>query len=199
MPIRSSRYPIVQDILNRWSSRALSGESITQEQLMTLFEAAHLAPSSYNNQPWRFIYAHKGTPGFERLFNLLVPFNQSWCKNAAVLVVIYAKKNFEFNGSPSVTHAFDTGAAWGQLGIQATHMGLIAHGMEGFDYVKAAHDLNISDEYTILAMCALGKQGKKTDLSHDLQVNEVVSGRKELEEFCIDAGAIVIKTLYTVF
>lgn len=199
MTIRTSQYPVAPDILNRWSPRALSGEAITHEQLMTLFEAAHLAPSSYNNQPWRFMYAHRDTPGWEKLFNLLIPFNQSWCKNAAVLVVMYAKKNFEFNGNPSVTHAFDTGTAWGQLGVQAAHMGLIAHGMEGFDYAKAAHDLNISEEYVVLAMCAVGKPGKKADLPHELQVNEVISERKTLEEVCVDAGTIATKTTYVVF
>ena len=199
MTIRTSSYPVAELILNRWSPRALSGESITQEQLMTLFEAAHLAPSSYNNQPWRFIYAHKDTPGFEKLFNLLVPFNQMWCKNAAALVVMYAKKNFEFNGNFSVTHAFDTGTAWGLLTMQATQMGLIAHGMQGFDYQKAADDLNLSDEYAVLAMCAVGKPGKKEDLPHDLQVNEVVSERKPLEELCTEAGTIPAKVSYVVF
>ncbi len=60
--IRKSKYPVNQIILNRWSPRAMSGENITEEQLYTILEAGRWAQSSYNNQPWRFIYAFKDTP-----------------------------------------------------------------------------------------------------------------------------------------
>src|SRR5690349_3147088 len=95
---RKPEYDIEPMLLTRWSPRAMSGESIGKDELMPLFEAARWAPSSYNNQPWRFIYAMKGTPHWEPFFNLLVEGNQAWCKNAAVLVIIASGKNFEYNG-----------------------------------------------------------------------------------------------------
>jgi Nitroreductase family len=61
MTNRSSQYPILDAILHRWSPRAMSGEPISQEELMTILEAARWAPSSYNNQPWHFVYGIKGT------------------------------------------------------------------------------------------------------------------------------------------
>ena len=92
---RKPTYPINSIFTNRWSPRAMSGEKISNEQLLSLFEAARWAPSSYNGQPWRFIYAHRETAHWDTLFNLLIPFNQGWAKNSAVLVVIISKKTFK--------------------------------------------------------------------------------------------------------
>jgi nitroreductase len=161
----------------------MSGEAISKDDLMTLFEAARWAPSSYNNQPWHFVYATRDSAQWPDLFNLLIEFNQSWCKNAAALVVIISKNDFAYNNKPSRTHSFDTGSAWENLCLQATHMNLIAHGMEGFDYDKAKQNLSIPDGYTVEAMCAIGKPGKKEDLPVDLQKREELSDRKPITEF----------------
>ena len=134
---RKPTYSIHPFILNRWSPRAMSGEELTDEELLPLFEAARWAPSSYNNQPWRFLYAKRNTKHWNTFFSLLGEFNQSWCKNAAVLIVVISHQNFEHNNKPSRTHHFDTGAAWENLALEATHRGLVAHGMEGFEYEKA--------------------------------------------------------------
>ncbi|MEK7128542.1 MAG: nitroreductase family protein, partial [Patescibacteria group bacterium] len=79
---RTTKYEIDDQFLNRHSPRALSGEKLSEEELMTLFDAARWAPSSYNIQPWRFIYAMRETPEFETMFSLLVDFNKNWCVNA---------------------------------------------------------------------------------------------------------------------
>ncbi len=80
--------------VNRWSPRAMSGEEISHDDLMGLFEAARWAPSSYNNQPWRFIYAKRNTDHWQRLFSLLVEGNKTWAKNAAVIARCYFEKEF---------------------------------------------------------------------------------------------------------
>jgi nitroreductase len=164
----------------------MSGESMTQEELMTLFEAARWAPSSYNAQPWRFIYARRDTQHWQTFFDLLVEFNQSWAKDAAALVVVVARKTFEHNDKPSVTHAFDAGAAWENLAIQASSTGFVAHGMEGFDYEAAARIFNIPDGYVVLAMIAIGKPSKKEDLSEDLQAQEAPNDRRPLSEIVME-------------
>src|SRR5437667_7210743 len=114
---RKPTYEVNPLILNRWSPRSFSGEELTDKELFTLFEAARWAPSSYNNQPWRFIYAKKGSKDWRTFLSLLVDFNQSWAKNAAVLVVAASKVTFN-NGKPSRTHSFDTGAAWANFALQ---------------------------------------------------------------------------------
>lgn len=184
--VRKQEYRVLPLILGRWSPRAMSGEEISDEDLMSLFEAARWAPSSYNNQPWRFIYARKNTPYWDRLFNLLVEFNQSWCKNAAALIVVISGKNFEFNNSPSVTHSFDAGAAWENLALQASSMGLVAHAMQGFDYQKAKEELEIPDDYAVEAMIAIGKMGKKESLPKELQEREIPSDRKPLKDIIME-------------
>jgi len=165
----------------------MSGESITDQELFSLFEAARWAPSSYNNQPWRFIYAKRSTPSWKTLFNLLVPFNQDWAKNTGVLIVVFSKTTFDHNGKPARTHAFDAGAAWENLALQGVNMGLVVHGMEGFDYDTAKKDLKIPDDYEVHAMIAVGKQGKKEDLPPALQEREVLSDRKPITQ-CIFEG-----------
>ncbi len=179
---RKPDYDINPLISNRWSPRAMSGETIADEELMTLFEAARWAPSSYNNQPWRFIYAKRDTQHWDTIFNLMVEFNQSWAKNAAVLILAISKKTFDHNNQPSITHSFDTGSAWENIALQAETMGLVAHGMQGFDYEKAKKDLEVPDSYAVEAMIVIGKKGGKESLSKELQEKETPSQRKPLKE-----------------
>jgi nitroreductase len=179
---RVASYPISDIFLKRSSPRAMSGESITQDQLMTLLEAARWAPSSYNEQPWRFIYAHRQTPEWQQLFDLLVPFNQGWVKNAAALVLFVSCKNFEKNKKYSPTHSFDTGAAWMSFSLQGSLQGLVVHGMSGFDFDKARKELKIPDDYDIEAMCAIGKPTSADALPEALREGEKPSQRKPLAE-----------------
>ena len=185
---RQPTYPIQPSLLHRWSPRAMSAEALETDELMSLFEAARWAPSSYNAQPWRFIFARRDTDSWKKFFDLLVPFNQSWAKNAAVLVVLVAKTTFDHNSKPSVTHAFDTGAAWENLALEASARGLVAHGMEGFDYQAAKEKLNVPDDHVVLAMIAVGKPGRKEDLPADLQEREEPSDRRPLSEIVMEGG-----------
>ncbi len=184
--IRKGDYPINPLILDRWSPRSMTGEEMTDQELMTLFEAARWAPSSYNAQPWRFLYAKKNSPSWSLFFNLLVEGNQGWNKNAAVLLLIVSAKNFEKNNKPSHTHSFDTGAAWMALALEGSSRGLVVHGMEGFDYEKARKDLGIPDDYQVEAMAAIGKRAPPSKLPPELQEREKPSIRKPLSEIAIE-------------
>ena len=127
MTNRKANYDIDSLILNRWSPRAMSSEEMKEDEFMPLFEAARWAPSSYNAQPWRFLYAKRGTENWDKFFNLLVEFNQSWAKTASLLVVVISRKTFEHNEKPAVTHQFDAGSAWENLALEASKRGLVAH------------------------------------------------------------------------
>jgi nitroreductase len=186
--LRNPAYPIDKIFVNRWSPRAMSGEQITKEELMTLFEAARWAPSSYNGQPWRFVYAYRDTENWAKFFALLGSFNQAWCKNAGVLIVVVSRKTFDANGKPSRTHAFDTGAAWENLALQGSIMGLVCHGMEGFDYERAAQVIKMPEAYAVHAMLAIGKPGPITELPADLQAREVPSDRKPVGDISFEGS-----------
>lgn len=178
---RTTKYPIDDIFLNRHSPRAMSGEIISQEELMTLFEAARWAPSSKNAQPWRFIYAINGTPIFKDFSSFLMDGNKIWCKNTSSLVVVISKKSFD-DGTLSNIHSFDTGSAWENLALQATSMNLVAHGMSGIHYDLIKEKLSIPDDYSVEMMIAIGKHGKIEDLPEPLRARETPSDRKPLEE-----------------
>jgi len=167
--------------VNRWSPRAMSGETLTREELFTLFEAARWAPSSNNNQPWRFLYAARNTEYWPVFFDLLTDSNKVWAKEAAVLVVVVSKTTFDYNDKFSRTHTYDAGAAWENLALQGSLKGLVVHGMQGFDYDKARTALHVPDVFQVEAMIAIGKPGKKDDLPEQLQAREFPSSRKEME------------------
>lgn len=162
----------------RWSKRAMTGASIAKEDLLKLFEAGRWAPSSFNNQPWRFVYALRDSKDFEKFLNLINESNQIWAKDAAALVVIASKKTFDKTGKYSRTHSFDAGAAWENIALQATSMGFVCHGIEGFDYNRAYFDLYIpEDEYNIEAMAAIGSPAP---------ANEIPSSRKVVEQLIFE-------------
>ncbi|HEY6587809.1 MAG TPA: nitroreductase family protein [Nitrososphaeraceae archaeon] len=188
--MRNVEYNINPLFVNRWSPRAMSGEEISYDDLMGLFEAARWAPSSYNNQPWRFIYAMRNTDHWQRLFSLLVDGNKIWAQNAAVIVAVISRKNFEFNEKPAITHQFDAGAAWENLALEATTRGLVTHGMQGFDYNATRKVLEVPDSFDVMAMIAIGKLGQKENLPNDLQEREYPSDRKPLIEIVMEGKFI---------
>jgi nitroreductase len=179
---RKAGHPIDSLFLDRWSPRAMSGEEIAEEELLTLFEAARWAPSSYNNQPWRILYARRNTIHWPLFFDLLVDFNKTWVKEAAAVVVFLSKTTFDHNGEPSVSHSFDTGAAWENFALQASLKNLVVHGMQGFDYARARTILKIPRDFQVEAMAAIGKPGKKEDLPLGLQEREAPNDRRKLAE-----------------
>lgn len=168
--------------LQRQSLYAMSGKKISNKQLMQLFEAARWAPSEYNCQPWRFIYAHRETPAWNSLFSLLVPWNQQWAQHASVLVLIVSRDTFEYNNQPSKTHSFTSGAAWMSFVLQASMQGIIAHGISGFDYAKARQECAIPEGFTIEAMCVVGLPGDISALPQEFAEKENPSTRKEVQE-----------------
>ena len=112
--------------------------------------------------------------------------NKLWAKNAAILVVVISRKNFEFNEKPAVTHQFDAGSAWENLALEASSRDIVAHGMQGFDYKKAGVDLRIPPNFEVMAMIAIGKKGPKEILPAELQEKEKLTNRKPLKEIIME-------------
>jgi nitroreductase len=185
---RISDHPVEKLILERWSPRAFTGAPIDRETLMSIFEAARWAPSSYNSQPWRYIYAHRETPAWEKIFSLLVAANQGWAKDAAVLIVAVSKKTMAPRGTemPSYSHSFDAGAGWQNMALQATALGWHAHGMTGIDMERAATELGVPDGYRVEMAIAIGKQGDKASLPEMFQGMEAPNGRNPVESFIFE-------------
>ncbi len=180
--VRQSAHPIDRQFLDRWSPRAMSGESLSREELLSLFEAARWAPSSGNQQPWRMLFARRDTPEWTTFFGLLAGGNQAWCERAAALVVFVSRTLNSYTGRTSVTHSYDTGAAWGYFALQGYLNGYVVHGMEGFDYERARRALGIPEEFRVEAMAAVGRAAPSEVLSAQLQTRETPSDRRVLEQ-----------------
>lgn len=177
---------VIEVILQRWSPRAFSAKPISRHDLRKIFEAARWAASSYNEQPWRFLVGHKGDSTYQKIFDSLVEFNQSWAGSAPVLILSAASKNFAHNGAPNNYAVHDTGAATAYLSLQAAALGLHTHSMAGFHPDRARAAFDIPDSYHIGAVTALGRLGDVDDLPEGLLERELAPRvRKPLHEIVL--------------
>jgi nitroreductase len=181
---RQTQGPIDPLFTRRWSPRAFTGEGIDQAQLLSFLEAARWAPSSFNAQPWRFLYARRDTPAWAPLFETLSESNRGWAQRAAALVLVVSRTRWvppgKTEAQPIASHSFDAGAAWASLAFQATLSGWHAHAMGGFDRDRARAALGVPDDHAIEAVVAIGRLGDKSVLPEALQARETPSQRLPL-------------------
>lgn len=173
-------------ILERWSPRAFADRAVSQTDLKKIFEAARWAPSSYNEQPWRFIVGHRNSETYKKIADALVPFNQAWAQSAPVLILSVARTRFSHNDSPNNYAVHDLGAADGFITLQAASMGIATHQMAGFDQAKAREAFDIPEVYAIGSVMALGYQGDPSSLGEHYQGQEQSPrSRKPLSEIVL--------------
>ncbi|MCB1463632.1 MAG: nitroreductase family protein [Nitratireductor sp.] len=186
--LRQAEYPVLPFIVSRWSRRAMLPEPVANDELMSLFEAARWAPSSYNCQPWRFIFAHRGSPQWDTMFGLLDELNRQWCINAGVLMILVSRTRYEYNGKQDRSCALNAGAAWENLALQGTSMGLAVRGMQDFDYERARTEFGIPSLYDVQMMIAVGRPGNRESLPERLQGRETPTQRKPVSEIAFENG-----------
>ncbi len=183
---RAPEHPIDRLFHERWSPRAFTDEEIPVPELMRLFEAARWAPSALNAQPWRFVYARRGTPHFTRLLSALAPANQAWAARAAALVALVSEERIAPPGKqekvPSASHSFDAGAAWAHLALQAHLLGWATHAMGGFDRERATALLEVPPDHRIEAFVAIGRRGDPATLPDWARAREKPSDRRPVSE-----------------
>lgn len=180
--------PVIEPILERWSPLAFDPKPVEEEKIRAMFEAARWAPSAYNEQPWRYVYALKGDPKRDALENLLVAGN-AWAKNAGMLVLSFAKKTFAHNGNPNRHHMHDLGAASAYLVAQATALGLVTHQMSGYDADNANEMLGVPPDYEPGSMIAVGYYAGQEGLDEGMKKREDGPRvRKALDEIAFRGG-----------
>ncbi len=192
MADRQPDHPVDSLFLERWSPRAFDESEMPEADLLTLFEAARWAPSAFNSQPWRFLYARRGEADWERFLGLLIPWNQSWAHSASALIYILSDR-LPFTdkaGEPATshTHSYDAGAAWACLALQASLMGYQAHGMSGVEFERAQAELGVPERYRIEAAAVVGRIGDPATLPEKLRARETPSGRRPVAEFAFKGG-----------
>ncbi len=164
--------------LKRWSPVSFSDRVVEEDALASLFEAARWSPSSYNEQPWLFVYAHTESrlPTFR---SLLVDGNRVWAEKAPVLLFVFAKLHFDRDGTSNHCAAFDTGAATLALSLQAVRLGLATHAMAGIRYDLVYEELGVpANEYQAICAIAIGYHDADAELSPELAGRDTPSSRK---------------------
>jgi len=162
--------PIHPLLAERWSPYAFTDEGVCEEDLTALFEAARWAPSSYNEQPWRFIVARREeAAAFAKVLSCLVPFNQGWAGRVPVLALGLVQTLRPGVGSPNAAARHDLGLAAANLTVEATHRGLCVHQMSGIvaDRVRGAWAL--PDDVLPLTALAIGHAASLAATPEDLR------------------------------
>jgi nitroreductase len=178
--------PIHEIIATRRSPRSLNPEiTLPDEDLIAILEAARWAPSAFNGQPWRFFIGRNGDVIFSEILSTLVPFNQSWAKNSAVLITVAAKTTKD-DGSIHADYQYDCGLAVSQMVFEIHHRGFVAHQMTGFDRAQSAKVLEMAPDLTPVVVLAIGKQDLPEKLEGPAAERELAPRiRKELSEIVI--------------
>jgi nitroreductase len=175
----STDYMIHPLLVERRSPRAFAADMIEPEKLQRIFEAARWAPSSSNEQPWRFIVGIKGNgPTYDKIFSALSERNRNWAQSAPVLAIGVAKKTLSHNGNPNRFHQYDTGQAVAYLTMQAMAEGVFIHQMGSYSAAQARELFNIPDDFEPMAALVLGYLGDPTILPEDLRERETGPRRR---------------------
>lgn len=183
---------ILTAIQRRWSPRAFGSRDVSDADLTRLFEAARWAPSAYNEQPWRFLVARRGTDTHRTIISSLIPFNRLWAPEAPVLILGVARKRFSHDQSENIYAPHDLGAATVLLTVEAAALGLVTHQMGGFDHEAARKALAIPDDYLMGTVIALGYQGEPALLANERMMAQETAPRtrRPLREFVLSAWDI---------
>ena len=172
-------------ITNRWSPRALDiDDAISNDDMYAILEAARLAPSAFNEQPWRFIFGKRGEETFDQILAGLGEFNQMWAKNASALLLVTGVKQ-RSNGDAHPSYQYDLGLAVSQGTFEAHHRGYITHQMTGFshDAMCKTFDLTTTEPVVVIA---IGKQADADILPEAMAEREKLApNRKPLSELIL--------------
>jgi nitroreductase len=185
-----TRYPVHDLIARRWSPRALEPRPVPANQIRSLLEAARWAASSFNEQPWSFLVARREDAAeFERMLGCLVPANQSWAKNAGVLMLTVAKRTFTRNDRPNRVAVHDIGLAAANLTFQATELNLRVHQMGGIDTDKIRETYGIPEGYDPVTAIAIGYPGSLDRLPEALRAEEQAPRERKTQSEFVFGGA----------
>ncbi|GAB4532988.1 MAG: nitroreductase family protein [Roseibium sp.] len=192
MTARTPDHPVEDIFVSRWSPRAFDRSEMPEADLKTILEAARWAPSAFNVQPWRFVYARRGEAGWDDLVALLNPFNRDWAQHASALVYLFSDTEIDGrDGEPNRAngnHVFDAGSAWSHAALQATALGYHAHGMAGILKDEINERLGVPERFQPLIAFAIGRRGDVSALPEALRDREMPSSRMPLDEIAFSGA-----------
>lgn len=181
-------HPIIK---KRWSPRSFDpGRKVGKEKIRRFIEAARWAPSSFNEQPWRYIVGQKGDENWDKIVDTMVEFNQRWAQHADVLVLSLGKKTLAKNGKPNGTFRYDVGGSMAYMTFQAVADGLMTHQMGGFSKEQAIKAFALDEDLEPLTLMAIGYQDDPDKLDDDLRETELSTRNRK------EAASLVLAGVY---
>ncbi len=163
-------------IERRRSFRALEKVNVSEKEIESLAYSANLAPSCYNNHPWKFVFVY-GSESLNRMHEVLSKGNE-WAKKASMMIAVVGKKEDDCVIGKREYYQFDIGMSTGFLMLKATELGLVAHPIAGYSPEKAKEVLKIPNDYEVITLLSVGK---KTENLDGLSENQKESEKKRPE------------------
>ncbi len=177
-----SPHPDLHPLIRRRHSALAFDPSrpVSHEDQYLLLEAAHWAPSSYGEQPWRFLVCdrHDRPRAWEAAFQCLMEGNRAWARNAPLLILACAQQHLSHDGLPNHWAQYDTGAAVENLCLQATALGLATRQMGGFHLDLARRTFAIPETVTPMAFIAVGHPADPQALPEPLRRRALAPRRR---------------------
>ncbi len=162
----------VIDVINkRRAYRSLDKMEITDDLLENLIEAARLAPSCFNNQPWRYVFVYDENK-LNEMHDTLSEGNE-WATKASMIIAVVSREDLDCQIYDRTYNLFDTGMATAFLILRATELGLVAHPIAGYSPKKVRKALDITDDIQVITLVIVGKHSEKiNDLLSDKQIED---------------------------
>lgn len=161
-----------QAIQKRRAFRSLTHVEISKETINDLADNARLAPSCFNNQPWRFVFVYD--PDTLKKMHSVLSEGNEWAQSASMIIAVFSKKEDDCIIRDREYHLFDLGMSVGFLILRATELGLVAHPIAGFSPKKTKEILGIPEEYQVITLILVGK--------HIQKINPVLSDKQRRDE-----------------
>jgi len=149
--------------IKRHSGTDFDARPLNGDQIVALVESARWTPSSYNDQPWNFIFCdrYKHPEAYAKIVESL--YGQDWVEEAPLLVISVVRPEFSYNKKENGWAQYDTGAAAMSMSLQATELGLIAHQIGGFDPETIRQEFSLPKGYQPISVIAIGYEKKPLD------------------------------------
>lgn len=180
---------VVEAIRERRAYRSLDPIDATDELVRDLAEAARLAPSCFNKQPWRFVFV-RDPDALGRVHGALSRGNE-WAKSSSMIIAVVSKRDYDCEIKGREYYLFDTGMATAFLILRATELGLVAHPIAGYDEAAVKEALGIPADMVVITLVIIGRRSKAiSPLLSEKQI-EAEHRRPErlpLEEFAFEDG-----------
>jgi nitroreductase len=160
-------------IASRRAYMAFSSRPVEESKIALLLEAARLAPSAFNAQPWRLFVARKEESlAWNMLFDPLSAANKVWVQQGSLLILIIVETINPARNSPNPYAKHDCGLALQNMLLQAEYMGLASHPMAGFNREQVMDNLRLGNGLEPLSISAIGYHGDISSLPEDIAMRE---------------------------